>query len=592
MKFRKQHPLLSHVLTWLLFFCLFFAISAFAKDTPTLNIYLLGIDEKIAREIRSDITLQHLPSESILNPCVLEYYIDKAKTEIALSLQAYGYYQPTIRSEESIDNDRQDITFQIEKGPIVTVESIDIQIEGAGLTHPTLKQLPSFMPIKIGTPLLHEPYEEAKEKMLNHAVYEGFLEAEFSTHRVEVDIQNSTAKIILILDTGPMYYFGDTTFSGSLLNKNLLSRFLPYQSTDPFIAQKLIVLEDALYKSDYFHEVKVTSAPNRHTHIVPIQVQVMDQKPNHYLFGLGYGTDTGVRGKTGYLRRRVNPQGHRFHTEIQLSEIYSKIEADYVIPGKRPQTDAYKIYTHYVEDEYNQKPVDNIEITISEKRDLFGWERTTGLSFIHEKSVTFSTFATRKDDLLLPFIEIKKTVGDNPNNPSRGKTRIMRLKGAYSELGSSVSFAQLYFQERWLHTFENNFKLLFRLEMGATVPRSGDKLPLSQRFFAGGDNSIRGFNYRSLPAEINKDDITQPVGGSYLFVSSIEIGKIIHDPFGVHIFTDAGNAFRNSADNIQVGMGAGISYKTRLGPIKFSIAKPLTNAAKSWRIHASFGPEL
>uniref|UniRef100_A0A0Q9YNT7 Translocation and assembly module subunit TamA n=2 Tax=Candidatus Berkiella cookevillensis TaxID=437022 RepID=A0A0Q9YNT7_9GAMM len=563
-----------------------------AIEPVSLSVKINGVSEDIEKHIRSDMSLQHLRSDPAISESVLEYYIERAIQEITVSLQPYGFYNPHITARKSFKKNRWLISFSVDKGPVVQIETIDIQIEGPGLYNPNLSNIAKLMPLKIGNTLLHEEYEAGKKAILNAAIYEGYLAAELTTHRVEVDTQRSKAKIIIVLNTSNLYYFGHTTFSDSLLNNTFLNRYPTYEEGDPFTAQKLLNLEDALRNSDYFSTVRVDSQPNHETYQVPISVDLEDQKPNHYLFGAGYGTDTGPRGKVGYLRRRVNSKGHKFNAQLQLSELFHKVEADYIIPGKRPQTDSISINSKYMEDEYNEKPVESLELTLSEKREIYGWDRIMGLSFIHEKSVTFISNESRRDDLLLPFIEFKNTTRDNLNNPTRGRTRMIRLKGAHDDLASSVSFAQIYFQERWLHSFAYDFKTLFRLELGATLPRTYDKLPLSQRFFAGGDTSIRGFGYRSLPAEIDKDDERQPVGGSYLFVTSLELGKMIYKPFGIHSFIDMGNAFRSSKDEVQIGIGGGINYDTKLGPIKFSIAKPITNAAQSWRIHATFGPEL
>lgn len=558
----------------------------------TLHIDINGVEKEIESHIRSEISLQYLHPDPAVSESTLDFYIEKAIDEITQSLQAYGYYNPQITTHRHFSSNRWVITFDIAKGPEVIIKHIYFELDGPGRHHPELTQLQKLITLKPGDALSHEDYENSKKAILNKVIFQGYLEAEYTIHRIEVSTKTSSAEIKLVLQTGNLYYFGPTSFTESKLDKRFLKRFLPYCPGDPFSAQQLLTLEDQLRRSDYFSEVNVISEPNQQTQHVPILVQLEDQKPNHYLLGVGYGTDTGARGKVGYLRRRVNSKGHRFRSEIKLSELYQKIEADYVIPGKRPQTDAIKLYSHYIEDEYNEKPVDSLEVTLSEQRDLYGWARTLGLSFIREKSVTFVNNDIRRDQLLLPFIEIKKTTSDNPTNPTLGKTRLIKIKGAHEDAGSDVSFAQVYYLEKWLHTFENQFKTLLRLELGATLPRSDDKLPLSQRFFAGGDTSLRGFGYRSLPAEIDKDGLRQPVGGSYLAIGSIELSKTIYKQLGVHIFADAGNAFRSSSDNIQLGLGTGISYNTPFGPIKLSVAKPMTNAANSWRIHASFGPEI
>lgn len=564
-----------------------------ARTAPTtLQVNINGVNEEIESAIRAEIALPYLHMDPALSESTLDYYIGKAVEDITLSLQAYGYYHPVIHTKKAYRKNRWHITFNIKHGEPVMIENINVRLEGPGIYHPALKNVHLLMPIKSGDTLNHQVYEDGKKALLNAVIFEGYLEAEYTEHRIEVDTKQATAEILLVLDTKDLYFFGPTSFTDSRLAPRFLKRFVPYCSGDPYSAQQVLNFEEGLRRSDYFNQVNVSAAPNADTKRVPVIATIEDIKPNHYLFGIGYGTDTGARGKAGYLRRRVNSLGHRFHSELQLSELYQKIEADYVIPGKRPQSDYYKLYSKYIEDEYAEKPVDSFEITLSEKREIYGWDRIIGLSFIQERSVFFSTYQPRRDQLLIPFIEIKKTESDNPNNPTRGKTRIIRVKGSHKDIASDVSFLQLYYQERWLHAFDWGFKSLLRLELGATLPRMQDELPLSQRFFAGGDASIRGFAYRSLPAEIDNDGIRQPVGGSYLAVGSIEISKLIYGPVAVHTFVDAGNAFRTRDDNIQVGVGGGISYNTRLGPIKISVAKPITDAAHSLRLHATFGPEI
>ncbi len=557
-----------------------------------IKVETTGISDVLEEEVKSDLSLFYLRGDPLISPSLMDVYIDRAEEEIALALQPYGYYNPIILSHKHFENNTWRVVFDIQQGQPVVIQDIHIHLEGTGKNNPQIiKQIQKF-PLEIGDVFSHETYEAGKKNILGQAILSGFLSAEFTEHRVEVDVDSQQASIYLVLDTRDIYFFEQTTFTDSQLSHCLLNRYVTYNINDPFSAQELVLLEDRLRKSDYFSQVNVQSHPNHDQFRVPILVELQDNKPNHYIFGLGYGTDTGARGKAGYLRRRVNSSGHKFQTEVQLSQIFQKIEANYIIPGKRPYSDKITLHTEYIEDEYSDKPVDSFELGISEKRDIYGWERTLDLTFLKEKSVSFSTNAKRKDKLLIPMLELKKSIRDNPNNPKNGSTRIFRVKGSVENIGSDISFAQIYYQHRWLHTFDNNIKSLFRIELGATTPQTEDKVPLSQRFFAGGDTSIRGFGYRSLPAEIDKEGIRQPVGGAYLFISSLEFSRPIKAPLGAHVFVDTGNAFRNSTDNLQVGVGAGLSYDTPFGPIKFSIAKPLTNAANSWRIHATFGPEV
>lgn len=194
----------------------------------TLNVKINGVSEEIEKHIRSDISLQHLRSDPAISESVLEYYIERAIQEITVSLQPYGFYNPRITAQKSFKKNRWLISFNVDKGPIVQLEKIDIQIEGPGLYNPNLSNIARLMPLTIGDALLHEEYEAGKKAILNAAIYEGYLAAELTTHRVEVDTQRSKAKIIIVLNTSNLYYFGHTSFSDSLLKNTFLNRYPTY----------------------------------------------------------------------------------------------------------------------------------------------------------------------------------------------------------------------------------------------------------------------------------------------------------------------------------------------------------------------------
>ena len=109
------------------------------------------------------------------------------------------------------------------------------------------------------------------------------------------------------------------------------------------------------------------------------------------------------------------------------------------------------------------------------------------------------------------------------------------------------------------------------------------------RFFAGGDESIRGFDYNSLgPKEADGDVI----GGNNLLVASIEYERHLKGNFYGAVFTDAGNAFDDSDFTAEVGAGVGVKWLSPLGPIRLYLGYPLTEDGGSWRVHIRLGADL
>ena len=130
-----------------------------------------------------------------------------------------------------------------------------------------------------------------------------------------------------------------------------------------------------------------------------------------------------------------------------------------------------------------------------------------------------------------------------------------------------------------------------RLRVGATFSAEPvDALPPTLRFFAGGDQSVRGYAYQSLGL---KDATGKVVGGKQLLTTSLELERALPRNWGVSIFHDAGNAFEAfSAVRLHQGAGVGLHYRTQVGSLNLSLARRLWDEHPGWRIHFSVGAFL
>lgn len=563
--------------------------SLWAAD-PIVTVHISGVNKEIEENIRAHLTLLHEEADE-LEPTRIAQYEQRATQEISTALELFGYYEPiihsTIREQQGIWNG----VFHIQLGNPTVVRKIQFHLEGQGEKDPALQHLFKLFTLKKGDIFVHDLYDQGKKALLSKTIQQGYLNAFFTQHRVEVDPESHSSEIFLTLETGSRHYFGPIQFGQTELSTSLLERYLSFHPGDVYSPEKTLALQSQLIQSEYFSQVNVKALPENDT-FIPIMVELEDAKPNQYLLGAGYGTDTGIRGKLGWTRRRLNASGHRFSALAQVAEIYHKIQLQYDIPGKHPQTDQIKMKVAYFEDEFSEQKSKIFETGIADEREISGWQRQLSLNYHHEQFNAFQTNEVVQSNLILPkitFIQVKR---DDALTPTRGRRIELTMSGSIDALFSDTTFFQSYLQLKWLHAINETTKVLSRAEFGFTLPDDSERLPLSQRFFAGGDLSLRGYGYRSLPNEIDKHGIRHPVGGAYLAVGSFELVKTIKKPFGVFTFIDFGNAFRTSANEIAIGTGVGVEWQTRLGPIKFAIAKPLTKQADSWRIHASFGPEL
>ena len=109
------------------------------------------------------------------------------------------------------------------------------------------------------------------------------------------------------------------------------------------------------------------------------------------------------------------------------------------------------------------------------------------------------------------------------------------------------------------------------------------------RFFAGGDQSIRGFGYRNLAPKDEEGELT---GGRYLAVVSAEYSYPVADEWRAAVFIDAGNAANKFNNNIATGAGVGAIWQSPVGPVRIYVARGHNDEENTWRLHLLMGPSL
>jgi translocation and assembly module TamA len=193
--------------------------------------------------------------------------------------------------------------------------------------------------------------------------------------------------------------------------------------------------------------------------------------------------------------------------------------------------------------------------------------------------------------LVLPGLRLSGDHYDNPTRPSRGFRYTFDLRGTNQWLGSDTELLQLISAGNFLLPLPWRLSLQTRARVGITLlsdPLSD--LPPSLRFFAGGDQSVRGYAYQSLGP---LDATGQVAGGKHLLTGSVELNRALFNDWGVSAFYDAGNAF-DSFTGVRLfqGAGLGLHYYTPVGALNLSVARQIGVDDPGFRIHFTVGFEL
>jgi translocation and assembly module TamA len=193
--------------------------------------------------------------------------------------------------------------------------------------------------------------------------------------------------------------------------------------------------------------------------------------------------------------------------------------------------------------------------------------------------------------LVLPGFRFSQNLVDNPSRPTRGVRYAFDLRGTSGLLGSTTELLQFIGAGSSILPLPWRLSFQTRVQVGISLlsdPLS--ELPPSLRFFTGGDQSVRGYEYQSLGP---KDDTGEVVGGKHLLVGSVELERALFADWGVSVFYDAGNAFDSFANlRLYEGAGVGLHYYTKVGGLNLSLARQIGVEDPGYRIHFTVGFEL
>jgi translocation and assembly module TamA len=176
-------------------------------------------------------------------------------------------------------------------------------------------------------------------------------------------------------------------------------------------------------------------------------------------------------------------------------------------------------------------------------------------------------------------------------DPRSGSAWFSALDFSDRVLGSPADFLRWRGGGKWLAGLpDDNTTVLARLELGAILTDGFSNLPPSLRFYAGGDSSIRGYDFESIGP---RDDNGKLTGGRYLAVGSIELSRRVLPHWRVAAFVDGGSAFVEETDPFYQSAGLGLRWLSPVGQIRLDLAVPVRDGENSgFKLHISMGPPL
>ncbi|WP_367608233.1 autotransporter assembly complex family protein [Legionella sp. W05-934-2] len=551
-------------------------VSTAALGKTTINIR--GVSDSLLTNVNSRLNEynEKKPLNSQSDKTIIE--------QVKLALSPYGYFSPEIKLFRNASNFPS--TISIAKGQPTRISQLDIKVIGPGRENPQIVKALLDLPIQRGQIFNSESYEDAKKALFDAAEHEGYLKSRFETSIVLVDKRSYSASITLLFNTNKQYFFGKVHFNKTRLSPHLLHRFIPFQFAMPYRTDKIITLNNDLSGSGYFKHVNVKPHINSQTY-VPISVHLDPVSRYNYTLGVGYGTDTGPRGRAGLSIVPLNEYGHKFNLIAQGSMTQNALQAQYVIPGFNPVTDEYDLTVTAGDQDFSSGYSNSVLLTAAARHHKKHFQRILSLNALYERY--------NYNNLNLPRTESGTFFPRGLLSWHHGEGEL------FSKNGYNVTFTALAASRRVLSKNDlgqvdgdlkvavtSNFlrvRLFAHTIQGITLTNNINNVPLSLAFLLGGADNLKGYGYNSIGP------------GKQVEFYGIELQKEMKDDWYLIGFVDAGDVYNPLPRLMKYDAGAGIMWVSPVGPIKVGLAQAVNSnfqrvRGRNPRLVISMGPDL
>ena len=575
-----------------------------------INIDIRGVDEELRANVLAYLSFERYKKSDDLSPDTLERLHNRVEREVQSALKPFGYYEPQVHSDLS-EQKRGDwrVTIDITPGTPVVMESVTVKVTGPGAADPLFVRIATKPPLHVGDRLSHATYDGIKSDLQRTAATYGYLDARMTRNELIVDPAKHLARAELELETGDRYRFGETTIEQTAVADALVRRYLRYHQDEPFDLTQILRTQFALDDAQYFTDLEVLPGePDRTTHIVPVSIRAKPNRKHRYSIGAGYATDTGPRGTLTWENRRINSLGHRFDVLLEAAQVtkYS-LQANYIIPIGDPAVEKLTFDTTIEQRQLADVETRTLSVGPSITKVDGAFQHVWFVNAIRTTSESLA--GTNTDRLLVPGVDLASVPQGYLGEPLFERGFFAELRGSHSSIGSDSDFLQLHVQAERVFEIHPKWHLLLRDELGATLVSRFSELPTVMRFFAGGDNSVRGFAYNDLsPTQLvcakdaNGKETIGPnglcagtyikVGGKNLITGTVEVIRDLPRNFGIATFFDYGNAFNSFGDPLEYSVGVGFRIRLPVVTLGVDIAQPISRSGASPRLHINFSPKL
>jgi len=527
--------------------------------------------------------------------------IDATPAQARDLLQTEGYFQPDItlqRLAATAEGTADVVRLNVKPGTRARISRIDINVEGelqsaaeAGESHAvaTLAQLRGRWGLPLGSEFRNPTWADAKTSTLARLQAAGFARAAWSGTSAVIDVPTQTVRLFLVMDSGPLFRLGELNVEGLVVHDVKTVRFLANSKPGAPVTDTLLLdFQDRLQKANLFDSISVTLDPDpTRAANAQVLVRLREAPLQIYTFGLGVSANTGARASVEHQWRRVFGWAATAHNKVEW--------------GTRRQAWEGDITAHPAEGLYRNLIGGAVERLETSSDTVLSQRLRLGRTQDAQRIERLFFAELERSVRTVPNINPSSTIAVSGNFhggwrdldsvvlPTRGATLAVQVALGQSNGTDAPSgyFSRSYGRLTGYLPLGGNWYGQARIELGQVALQRGVLVPQTKLFRVGGDDSVRGYDFRSLGPVVNG----VVGGGESMMTASIELARPLSAALPAvwgAVFVDAGNA----ADGFKqikpvYGPGVGVRWRSPVGPLRVDLA--YGTQTRRARLHFSVG---
>lgn len=515
-------------------------------------------------------------------------FLHRVQKEIRDILATEGYFDPVVSiAQPATQTLTKTAEITVDPGELTRVGSVTIEFSGdianGDENHrKRIERLRAAWPLSAGQPFRSAIWEQAKSALIDELTQQAFAAAAITSSQASVDPGEARADLVITVDSGPVFYFGDIRITGlQRYDATLVTRLAPFKAGDEYQRDLLHQYQILLQKAPQFSTVSVSIPPDIALHqAAPVQVVLTEAQAQRFAFGAGYSSNNGARGEVNYRHHNFLDHAWNLTSLLRLEQKRQTFLAGIdTLPDQNHVNHSLGASLQMTDIE-GLKTVEQ-KIGVSRNYQTPSLFMQLGLNWQREHKKPDGAINQINEALVLDW-RWRRQVVDDPVNIRRGDITEVRIGGGSQQLLSDQDFIRTYARHQSWWPVGSRDTFFLRAEAGYTLASSRFGIPQEYLFRAGGIQSLRGYDFKGIGVH----EGNAVVGGRVMATGTAEYTHWLTQQWGAAAFADIGSAADRWQDmQMFLAYGAGVRWRSPAGPLALDLARG--HETGSLRVHFS-----